>query len=436
MLLKMKLKEFYLSASVLALAVAFGSCSSSDDPDPTPPNEQQQEEEQDPENKSTGFVVVGTTANETALVKYFEEVPTGTIDISGGKDFPQFFPTSLFDNAMFMARTDESPGFAKMVVNADGEVVEEGIIPTIEGSSFRIQVRDSETGVFHDRATPNTISVFDPQTLQVTATIDMSAGFVPDDVDQRYQRFVFRGDDVFAPIRESEGGIFSSFILHQANLASNTFVGDTQRDGNGISPINTLNNFGQSLTDQMGNLYVSDAGNFEGAGIPARINKIPAGSNEIDSDYVFEPAVVLNPTNVFLPTFNKFNVLSDGTAFALVNAETPQEAIDIVQAAGGVQNLSPEQIQQIFGILFSAESAVWCELDLEALTVTPIDGIPAVGIFAGGQMFVQGGEVYLPVSTTSENGYYKWSPNAGTVEKAFEVTGADISGVYNIANNN
>ncbi len=425
-----KYKIPFIGALIFALVL--GSCSSSDDLDPEAPIDPPEV----PVNKSSGFVVVGTTTNETALVKYYEEIPTGTIDISDGKDFLQFFPTSLYDNALYLARPDESPGFAKMVVNSEGEVVEEGIIPTVEGSSFRIQVKDSETGVFQDRATPNTITVFNPETLEVTGTIDMSAGFVPGDVDQRYQRFVFRGNDIFAPIRGNDGAIFPSFILHQSNLSSEAFVGDTQRDGNGVSPINTLNNFGQNLIDPMGNLYIGDAGNFEGAGIPARINKIPAGSNEIDPGYIFEPATVLDPTNVFLPTFSGFNVLSDGTAFARVNSETPQAAIDIVLAAGGVQNLSPDQIQQIFGILFTAESSLWCALDLEAKTVTPIDGIPAVGIFAGGQMFVHNGEVYLPVTTTTENAYYKWNPSTGATSKAFEVTGADISGVYNIANNN
>ncbi|MEO0528554.1 MAG: hypothetical protein AAFZ89_15080, partial [Bacteroidota bacterium] len=268
-------------------------------------------------------------------------------------------------------------------------------------------------------------------------TIDMTAGFVPDDIGQRYQRFMFRGDDVFAPVRGNVNGeSFTSFIVHQANLATNTFVGDTQRDGNGVSEIVSLNSFGQSLVDEAGNFYVADAGNINGAGIFARLNRINAGSNEIDPTYVFEPVRVLNPANIFLPTFSDFTYISNGRAIARVNAETPQAAIDIVTAAGGVQNLSDEQIQQILGILFTAESAVWCELDVNALTVTPISGIPALGIFAGGTVFSFDGEFYLPVSTETENGYYRYDPTSGAAVKAFEVTGAAVSGVFNIANTN
>ena len=426
------------------ILLVLGACSTSDDMDPDATDDAPQGMEDDnpdtpmdPENKTTGFVVVGTTVSGSALVKYVESIPSGTLDLSDGSDFPSFFPTALFDNALFLTRPDEQPGFSKYVVNADGELEEEGVIPTIDAGSFRMAIRDSQMGVFQDRATPNAISVFNPETMQVTGTIDMSAGFVPGDIDQRYQRFVFRGDDVFAPIRGNlNGEVFTSWILHQANLGSNSFVGNTQRDGNGVSQINTYNNFGQNLTDGAGNLYIGDGGSYDGSGLPARLNKILAGSNTIDDTYVFEPAVVLNPTNVFLPTFNEINVISETKAIARVNAETPQAAVDIVLGAGGVQNLTDEQINQVFGILFTAASAKWCVLDLEAKTVTAIEGIPNVGVFTASRNFFHDGGVYVAVVTPDENAYYRYDIASGTATKAFDVTGADILGVYNIANDN
>jgi hypothetical protein len=425
---KFKMTHF-VRITLVVLLFSISACSSDDDGDgPTTLPE---------ENKTTGFVITGTTSSGTALVKYFEELPEGTIDLSDGTDFPNFFPTSIMDGAIFLTRPDGAAGFSKYVVNADGELEEEGTIVTADAGSFRIAARNSNSGVFQDRATPNIITTFDPTTFQVTGSIDMSAGFVPGDVDQRYQRFVFRGDDVFAPIRENGGAQFTSFILHQANLGNNSFVGDTQRDGNGVATINTFNNFGQDLLDPSGNLYIADAGNYEAQGVAARVNKIPAGSNEIDANYVFEPAVVLNPANIFLPTFNNLRVLPNGKAVARVNSETPQAAIDIVLGAGGIGNLSPDEIQQIFGILFTAESAVWCELDLVNLSVTPIQGIPAVGVFSAGQEFFgDDGNFYIPVVTPQENSYYRWNYTTGETELAFTVTGADILGGFNIGKDN
>ncbi|MEM6722288.1 MAG: hypothetical protein AAF611_23375 [Bacteroidota bacterium] len=389
--------------------------------------------------KTSGFVVIGTTASNSALVKYYEELPSGTIDISNGTDFPRFFPNSIMDHAMFLSRPDESPGFSKYVVGEDENFYEVGTLPTLNQGSFRIDVRDSNVGVFQDRATSDNITIFDPTTLQITGSIDMTDAFVPDDIGQRYQRFIFRGDDVFAPIRGNVNGeAFASVIFHQGNLASQEFVGEVIRNGNGFSDINTVNDFGQNFIDPSGDLYLADAGNYNGGQVWARVNRVPAGSNQIDPNYIFEPARVLNPANIFLPTFSQFKIMPNGKAIAKVNAQTPQAAIEIVLSVGGnLANLSPTQIQQIFGILFTAETAFWCELDLQSLSVTPIMGIPPVGVFSGGgNAFFHGNDVFIPVATQTENAFYKYNPLTGVAEKAFDVEGADISLVLNLANNN
>lgn len=413
--------------SMLTLLLLVSSCSE-DDPEP--------QVIIDLENKTTGFVFSGVTSSDSKVVKYFEEMPSGIVDLSDGKDFTRFNPIVIRDNALFMTRTDGSSGFAKMVVNSEGEVVEEGIIPTIDPESFMMGIKDSETGVFQDRANSNIISIFNPNTLEVTGSINMSAAPVPGDIGQRYEQFIFRGNDIFAPIRGNENGdFFPSFIVHQANLSTKTFAGHTKREGNGVSPITVFRNTRSNLIDPMGDLYLYDAGSYGGTGVAARINKIPAGSDKIDPDYVFAPATVLNPTNIFLPTYNLFTILENGKAIAIVNQTTPQAAVDIVIAAGGLGNLSNENLAEITSILFSSESAVWCEIDLVAKTVTPIAGIPPVGVFSARAFFEHNGNMYLPAPTTLEKAYYKWNPTTGIASKAFVVTGVDFGEVYNIERN-
>ncbi|MEM1327756.1 MAG: TonB-dependent receptor plug domain-containing protein [Bacteroidota bacterium] len=275
-------------------------------------------------------------------------------------------------------------------LQTEGEIVEDSIIPTVDNGSFRLAIRDSEMGVFQDRATPDVITTFNPSTLEVKGTIDMSEGFVPDDVDQRYQRFIFRGNDVFIPVRANDGAPFNQFIVYQANLATNTYVGTTIAREEIVSVL-TFNNFGQGVVDAVSNIYLQDAGNYDGLGIAARVNKILGESNEFGKSYVFEPARVLNPANVVLPTFNQFEVVDEGRALtvAKVNVDVPQEAVDIVLAAGGTQNLTPDQVQQISGLLFTAETESWCELDLNTLTVTPIQDITEEGVFGAGSSFEQ-----------------------------------------------
>ncbi len=44
--------------------------------------------------------------------------------------------------------------------------------------------------------------------------------------------------------------------------------------------------------------------------------------------------------------------------------------------------------------------------------------------------------MYIPVNTLNEKAYYLWNPDTGIATKAFDITGADLSGVFNITNNN
>ncbi len=388
--------------------------------------------------KTSGFVINGLTSNNTATVKYVADLPAdgGTIDIADGQDFMRFWATSVYDHALYIQSPDGSSGFSKMVVNAEGSIVEEGVIPTINNTSAQLMVKDSETGIFQDRANQGIISVFDPRTFQVTRTIDLTAGPVPGDIAHRYQSFYFRGDDVFAVVRGLTGQDFPTILVHQGNIKTGEYVGWTERIGDGSSPIDYYEPFGQQSLDDQGNLYIVDAGNVGGTGLPARVSKIPAGSNSIDANYTFEPAKILNPTNVFLPCVYKFAYIGNNKAVCVVNSETPQEAITIVQAAGGIQNLTREQINQIFYILATAASAQWCILDLNAQTVTPITGMPKVGIFVNGTTFTHKGDFYLPTVTTEETAYYRLNIGAGSAVKAFTITGATLNSMYNIANNN
>lgn len=395
-------------------------------------------EETSSENKTTGFIINGLTSSNTAIVKYIPELPAdgGTISFAGGKDFNRFWATSIYDHALYMQRPDGSSGFSKMVVNSKGEIVEAGTIPTISNTSTQIMIKDSETGIFQDRANQGVISVFNPKTLQVTSTIDLKAGPVPGNIAHRYQSFYFRGDDIFTVLRGMNGQDFKTVVVHQANIKTGKYVGWTERVGDGYSDIEYYEAFGQQSVDNNGNLYIIDAGNIGGTGLAARVSKIPAGSNTIDANYKFEPAKMLNPNNVFLPCIYKFSTIGNNKAVCVVNGETPQAAIDIVMAAGGVQNLTTAQINDIFNILFSSPTAKWCILDLNAQTVTPIGGMPGVGVFAPSTMFTHQGNVYLPVSTPQETAYYRLNATTGTAVKAFNITGAMLNSMYNISSNN
>ena len=444
----LKLYRFLIPFSgFLALAFLIKSCGGGDDSsNPTTDDVSMNDDDLDDldqESKTSGFVIVGVTDDQKTVVKYMETLPTGIFDLSDGTNFEQFVPTSIYDHALYMPKPDGSSGFSKFVVNSEGVLKEEKVIGTNSQNFTQIAVKDPNIGVFQDRDALGTISIFNPQSFEVTGSIDMSVGFVPGGIDYQYARFIFRDDDVFASIRPSndnilsatltENDFFTSFVLHQANLMTNTFIDDTMHDGDGMTEIGFFPEFGQSLTDVAGNLYVPDAG---GVGLAGRINKIPSGSNKIDPNYVFEPATVLNSINLIAPTFNAFTIVNDQIALARVNSDVPQEVLLIILFAGGVENLTDEQREQIITILLNAETARWCRLDLLQRTVVPISGLPPVSTFSIANTFEADGEMYVPITTETANAYYRWNPTNGALSKAFDVIGADILAVYNIANNN
>ena len=413
----------FLFFILLAGTICLQACDNND-PEPADPQEQR---------LTTGFIISGLAPDESVLVKYYEELPSGTVDLSDGKDFQQFFPVDAYGGALFTARPDGSAGFAKIMVDGNGEVIEDSFISTVDEGSFQIAVRDENTGVFQDRNFPNRITVFDPSTMTESGTIDMSAGIVPDNIPQRYQTFYFRNEEVFAPLRGNEGETYDSLVVHVANLSTGTYSRTISFDGGRANP---YNDFGQNDIDEDGNLYIPDQGDVNTA-TPASLHKIPAGSDTFDPDYEFNIAVALNPSNVFLPIFRGFYYVADGMALALVATSTPQEVIDVVTAAGGVQNLSPDQIQQVLGLLFTAENGRWCKVDVNAQTVTPIDGIPSQSVFATAVIAETDGKLLLPITTPAINALYSYDPVTDDTEKVFDVTaGGALIGVYNIANNN
>ncbi|MEM9858745.1 MAG: hypothetical protein AAF843_15405 [Bacteroidota bacterium] len=426
--MKIKINTILILGGLCMLLMFFSACSDDDsaDPDDEVPNP----------NITTGFISVGNTSSGNQVVRYFEELPTGTVDLSeNATDFIRFRPEAIFNGAIYSHRIDGTDGFSKIVVDADQQFVEEGAIP-ISSGTFAIAVKDESTGVFQDFGTPDVITMFDPATFQLTTSIDMSAGSVPGDVTPAYQRFIFRGDDVFSVISQTDGSGFNDFIVHQANLSNNTFVGDTRRVGNGLATI-SRDDGGQGLTDAGGNLYIPDAGDIWGRGNAARLNKILAGSNEIDATYIFEPALTLNPQNTFLPYFRAFKFLESGKAIAVVNREVPQEVETITADAGGSENLTTTDQLAIFNIWLQAETAVWCEIDVETLTVTPIAGIPAIRPLTGTVInFEFNEDVYIPAETSAESAYYKWNPTTGDVTKAFTMTGVTVPTFYNLGSNN
>jgi len=388
-----------------------------------------------PENqrKTEGYVIVGQTENQSWFAQYFEELPTGTIDITQGTAFQQFFALSVINGAIYLARTDGSPGFAKMGINGNGEFVEDGIISTISAESFVIAARDAEFGVFHDRADPDVVNTFNPTTMQVTGTIDMSiANAVVDTAAVRYQDFIFRGtNDIFAPMREDAGGNVPNMTMGRIDISAGAVTENAVFEGlGGVFFLNSS----RFHEDENGNLYITHTGNLSIPTVAGAILKIPAGSNDYDSNYQFKVPEVNNPTITGLGSFmTAFNYYQNDIGFALINEELDPRILDLVTMRGGFQNLTPEDFQQIQVWLFTSPTGAIVKVNVATQTVQKIDNLPPVSVFDNAGINFLDGKPFFSVSNPSFNSLFEYNEADNSVSKVFDMTGASISNVIDLS---
>jgi len=427
--MQLHMKHFKNSTLKLFIAslflVSFYSCSNDDDKGPEIPEETEPVETR----LKTGFVISAASPNGV-VVKYFEEIPTGTADLTDGQVFGSFFVNDIFDGYIFGDRTlDLTNNISRVQVNLDGEIEQAGSISriTVAGDDRpRVKIANETTGISADNTNPSQVTIFNPTTMEVTGFIDMSTDALPN--AQNFFDFIIRGDELFAYLRSATDDNFTSYYVQSANHQTGQFVNTAKFPDVGFNGSRFDSN---KSVDEQGNIYFLNNGATT-SNIFGRLYKIPAGSNNFDLDYNFNPAQVINPSNI-APIIGGFNYISNDIAIAYAVTETPQAVIDIVIAAGGPQNLTGQQQLQILGLFDTEEVVRWISINVNTQEASIIDGIPAQTGLGIKISTIIDGEVYLEVGT--ENAIYKFNPTTGVATKAFDVEGGNIVGIIDLSAN-
>ena len=387
----------------------------------------------DPEDVrlKTGFIVTAATPNGDVLAKFFEEIPSGTADLTDGQVFSEFQVEDILDGYLFTTgATDGTGGIGRARINGNGQIVDDGNL-TVTGSFRRTVIVDETTGVYTSQASPARIGVFDPMTMQLEGEIPMSEEGLPG--PQRMRNLLIRGDEVFTHIVSLTRNQtpFNSVYIQSANYKTGQFVATAEFPG--ISEPNWAKSPFANNLDENGNIYFLDSGNppFSTHGI---LLKIPAGSNQFDPDYRVELVPQIAPGNQLLPVSLFFNYLGDDIGIATAITEIPQAVLDILAAVGGdANNLSQEQINQIRFLLNTEEVGRWIKINVETQQAENIAGLPAQGGFVPAFSVVIDAETYLSISSGSENAIYKYDPTTDAVEKAFDVVGGSVLGLIDLS---
>ncbi|MEM6264655.1 MAG: hypothetical protein AAGI38_19240 [Bacteroidota bacterium] len=389
------------------------------------------DEEVDPSDQrlTTGFIIVAASQDaSTTVAKYYPELPTGEVDLTQGTSYQEFFPLSTRDGAMYMTRTDGSAGFAKMVVDGNQNFIEESIIVPQGSESFSLRVRDSEFGVFHDRNNANQLRTFNPTTMEVTGTLDMSGDTLS--VPQRYQTFIFRGtDEIYAPMRHETGGSYPDVATHRATVSG----GFTNRATFPAGGVFVQNRFGQRWVDEQGNIYFNHAGNLSFPNVPGAIIKIPAGQTTYDPTYDFKAAMVANPMNP-AGIVRTFYYHENGIGYALLNLDIDPEIFQILQAAGG-NPLTMEQTNRLLDLFFETPTGQWAKVDVNNQTVELITGLPKLSVFVNTSVTFIDNKPHFAIASPTDNAFYRYDPESNTTTEVFRGTGLFLNGVYDLSAN-
>ncbi|MEM9389501.1 MAG: hypothetical protein AAGA02_03450 [Bacteroidota bacterium] len=389
----------------------------------------------DPEDTrlKSGFLITASSEDgSTTFLNYFTELPTGTVDLTQGLAVQNFGYLDTFDGAIYTYRTDGSNGYVKLAVNGNGEIVEDGILPTT-GPGRWLRVRDAETGVFSDSNNPANLPVFNPTTMQVTGNIDLSAAPVFTEFPMAFvQTAVIRGDDVYA-VMEEFPQFLENFTVVRGSLTSGTF--QNQLDSN--SGLTFTGNFLPNVVDEEGNLFMPHGGVINPlAPVPGGILKIPANSTEFDLNFDLRPPNVLNPGQL-VSTFSRFGYYQDGLCYGLAGLENDPEAVALLESVDGdLSQLTEEQLNRLFFLANTSEVANFVEIDLNTGSVAEVPNLPRSGPFASSNFTVIAGLPHFVVNNNTVSALYRHDPITNETVEVFSATGATLGRVLDIGNDN
>ncbi|MEM9833825.1 MAG: hypothetical protein AAF944_24560 [Bacteroidota bacterium] len=398
----------------------FTSCSNDDDNNGVP----------EFRGLESGFLIFSRTSTNS-FVRYTPELPTGTFDVSAGESFQEFTFRDQFRGQLYLNSISSTEGVEKFIVNEAEQVESVGNIATI-GDAFPVRVENENTGYFADRNNLEEMTIFNPSTMQIIGGIDLSAAPFLEGADfQNYGGITIRGNDMFFPYRARASGqlIFDSLIYFVVDQTTSTYQKTIYLPGH-INP-RVFNNPG---VDEQGNIYHLTSGDqsFPNV-IKPSIVKIPAGSTDFDTSYQFRPIDAL-PGGSQLPIqlLDRFTYGANGIGYAIGSVEIPASVVQIISEAGGIQNLTQEQINTILALLASEPSAAWLRIDLNAQTVSVIDGIPLTSPFTNTRTIIDG-DLYF--GTTGTNTIYKYDPDTQSTTEIFNLTpeSGDIFEIINLS---
>ncbi|MEM0940739.1 MAG: hypothetical protein AAF600_15895 [Bacteroidota bacterium] len=387
--------------------------------------------------KTSGYVLHTQVTGETTsnFVQFFDEIPSGTVDNTQGKSFPNFSVSQIAENFIVSGNiTGAQEGLSQIKFDLDGEAFESAFLPTTGNAGFT-GLKDASNAYFDDRNSEDII-IFNPSTMQSEGIIDMSSVYRGSQwTGVTWETFVVRDNDLFVwsrPAIAGSGSFYAtdSAIVNHIDLTTGTYQSTSFFNGHGLSRRNTEN-----WLDEQGNIFMAVTLANPGSGARPSILKIPVGSTEFDPSYefFFVDAVGGEAASLLLQTASNFEYYKNGLAYCVVSTTFPSELEATIAEIGlNPATWTQDDLNRVVAALFSAENGQLVEINVNDQTTSIIEGLPLVSGFAS-TINVIDDKLYFAAIGSELNALYEYDPNTGQSAKLFDVSaGGQIVGFHKI----
>lgn len=436
--------KLFIARCCIALAALFTFSCDNDDDNPEPDNKGW-----DTEGQSTsGYVtsaITFNTGNSSYFAGYFNNVPSGAIDMTAKTAFTYFYPITQYRNAMYSQALDGTFALSKVVVGTDGNIKSQASIPMVDYVAG-VKVINDTLGVYCDRGLNGKLFTFNPGTMEKTGEIDMTgATTIAGNEQNVYYVFAYRPQDhkLFATLYTNKSGTtqyYDATSIYAEVINMHTL----KREKTTVHP-DVMDPFSRGtlepMVDEQGNIYFMAQGSYGldgnmGPAAPAYAKpyliKIPAGSTEFDQGYTFNPVNALNPEFAGLLVQLAVGMVygGDGIGYACLSAkpyDNPRIYELLAEWAAGT--ISAEEVNELYQLVIYAPGLKWCKINLASKEVTEIEGIPFTAGFSYPNSYAYDGDIYFQTLNQDEgiNGYYKYDSQTGVASSLFNVTAGGVA---------
>lgn len=369
-----------------------------------------------------------SSSSSSGFITGFDEFPPAVVDAPGNPNTSAFSALSggvAFQNFVVNQQNlDGGFGYQKVPLNLTEEgnlIPERGAVLETFGGGSSIVFTNAEKGYYTDFNTIN-IQIFDPETYTRIGEIDMSeAPINPENSANYFNDLIIRGNRMYACLYTGRAGIPFIYeseigaIVSVIDLETDTYIKSINMPGTKY-PGQAFMRFKVNTIDEDGNLYLPTQGGLgleaEGENTPAKILRIPAGSDDFD-DYEFIPQLEIEGAARETIVNAGFLYVGGGIAYTNVLMEEPTQGPDLV----------------------NRPLMRWAKLNLQEKTAELVQGIPANAGLTTGMAYNYNDKVQLVIYNVDENinAIYETDPATNVAEKKIDVTaGGVIYGFYEI----